>query len=201
MGGQPIVTDIAQGVGLTTPAPAVRTVKVLLSPLLQEGLEDFLVGITEVPPNGEGTRHNHPHATEVWLFFAGRGRAIFGDREYPTGPGTVVYTPSGTFHPVHQHARRTGQALLPVRPRRRGASHPGRRVSVTRCRYHAHCDPPNRCALVPRSRNHPWFWLYPAPSTATSLVPRACGLKAVQPSATAHGVGPRAEIAFRGVPA
>ena len=76
MAGQPIVTDIAQGVGLTTPAPAVRTVKVLLSPLLQDGLEDFSVGITEVPPHGEGTRHNHPHAAEVWLFFAGSGRAI-----------------------------------------------------------------------------------------------------------------------------
>ena len=34
----------------------------------------------------------------MWLFFAGRGRAIVGDREYPTGPGTVVYTPPGTFH-------------------------------------------------------------------------------------------------------
>ncbi len=98
MAGQPIVTDIGQGVGLTTPAPAVRTVKVLLSPLLQDGLEDFSVGITEVPPHGEGTRHNHPTAAEVWLFFAGRGRAIVGDREYPTGPGTVVYTPPGTFH-------------------------------------------------------------------------------------------------------
>ncbi len=98
MAAQPIVTDIGQGVGLTTPAPAVRTVKVLLSPLLQDGLEDFSVGITEVPPHGKGTRHNHPDAAEVWLFFAGRGRAIVGDREYPTGPGTVVYTPPGTFH-------------------------------------------------------------------------------------------------------
>ena len=34
--------------------------KVLLSPLLQEGLEDFSIGVTEVPPHGEGTRHNHP---------------------------------------------------------------------------------------------------------------------------------------------
>ena len=62
MSGQPIVTDITEGVGLTTPAPAVRTVKVLLSPLLQDGLEDFSVGITKVPPHGDGSRHNHPHA-------------------------------------------------------------------------------------------------------------------------------------------
>ena len=92
---QPIVTDIGQGVGLTTPAPAVRTVKVLLSPLLQEGLEDFSIGVTEVPPHGEGRRHNHPHAAEVWLFFAGRGRAIVGDRAYPTGPA-----PSSTPRPA-----------------------------------------------------------------------------------------------------
>ena len=56
-----------------------------------------------MPPHGEGTHHNHPDAAEVWLFFAGRGRAIVGDREYPaTGPGTVVYGrgPPGTasFH-------------------------------------------------------------------------------------------------------
>ena len=119
MAREAIVTDIGQGVGLTTPAPAARTVKVLLSPLLQEGLEDFSVGVTEVPPHGEGTHHNHPDAAEVWLFFAGRGRAIVGDREYPTGPGTVVYTPARHLPPVHQHRRRTGQALLPVRPRRR----------------------------------------------------------------------------------
>ena len=31
-------------------------------------------------------------------FFAGCGRAIVGDRAYPTGPGTIVYTPPGTFH-------------------------------------------------------------------------------------------------------
>ena len=51
-----------------------------------------------MPPPGDGTRHSHPHAAEVWLFFAGHGRAIVGDREYPTGPGTVVYPPPGTFH-------------------------------------------------------------------------------------------------------
>ena len=45
------------------------------------------------PPHGEGTRHNHPHAAEVWLFLAGRGRANVDDREHPTGPGTVAVEP------------------------------------------------------------------------------------------------------------
>ena len=131
MAGQPIVTDIGQGVGLTTPEPAVRTVKVLLSPLLQDGLEDFSVGITEVPPHGEGTRHNHPHAAEVWLFFAGRGPRHRRRPRVPHRPRHRRLHPARHLPPVHQHRRRTGQALLPVRPRRRGTGHPGRRVPLS----------------------------------------------------------------------
>jgi len=93
-----ILTDITSGVSMTTPEPAVRHVRVLLSPLLQEGLEDFSLGYTEVPPGQQGSKHKHPDAAEVWLFFAGQGRAIVGDEEIETGPGTVVYTPPDTFH-------------------------------------------------------------------------------------------------------
>ncbi len=93
-----ILTDINSGVSMTTPEPAVRHVRVLLSPLLQEGLEDFSVGYTEVPPGQQGSKHKHPDGAEVWLFFAGTGQAIVGDEEIETGPGMVVYTPPDTFH-------------------------------------------------------------------------------------------------------
>ncbi len=93
-----IVTDITKGSGMRTPEPFVRDVRVLLSPLLQDWLEDFSIGYTEVPPGQQGSKHNHPDAAEIWLFFERTGRAIVGEREVDTGPGTVVYTPPGTDH-------------------------------------------------------------------------------------------------------
>ena len=96
--GLPIMVAEADGVGLTTPEPYVRHVKVLLSPLLQDGIGDFAVGTCEVPPHQKGSRHTHPDAAEVWLFYEGDGRAVVGDRETVTGPGSVVYTPPGVSH-------------------------------------------------------------------------------------------------------
>ena len=96
--GRPIVVTDADGVGLTTPTPYVRHVKVLLSPLLQDGIGDFAVGSCEVPPQQQGSPHSHPDAAEVWLFYEGVGRAVIGGEEIVTGPGSVVYTPPGMSH-------------------------------------------------------------------------------------------------------
>jgi oxalate decarboxylase/phosphoglucose isomerase-like protein (cupin superfamily) len=32
------------------------------------------------------------------MFFGGTGRAVVGDQEFETGPGSVVYTPPDTYH-------------------------------------------------------------------------------------------------------
>ena len=96
--GAPIVVSEADGVGLTTPEPFVRHVKVLLSPMLQEGLEDFAVGTCEVPPHQMGSLHTHEDAAEIWMFSEGHGKAVVGEEEIETGPGTVVYTPPGVSH-------------------------------------------------------------------------------------------------------
>ena len=96
--GTPIMVTDADGVGMTTPEPYVRHVKVLLSPLLQEGIGDFAVGSCEVPPYQKGSPHSHPDAAEVWMFYEGVGRATVGDQEIEIGPGSVVYTPPGMTH-------------------------------------------------------------------------------------------------------
>ena len=96
--GVPIAVTDTDGVGLTTPEPYVRHVKVLLSPLLQDGMGDFAVGSCEVPPHQQGSLHSHPDAAEVWMFYEGVGRAVVGDDEIVTGPGSVVYTPPGVSH-------------------------------------------------------------------------------------------------------
>ena len=98
MAAEVIVTDTTRGVGLKTPEPFVREVGVLLSPLLQEGMEDVAVGYTEIPTGGQGSSHHHPDAAEIWLFFQGVGRATIGDQQVATHPGTVIYTPPGTNH-------------------------------------------------------------------------------------------------------
>lgn len=98
MAADKVITDITSGVVMTTPEPYVRHVCVLLSPFLQAGLEDFAVGYTEVPVGQQGSSHNHPDAAEVWLFFAGTGKAIIGGDEYETRPGVVIYTPPGVHH-------------------------------------------------------------------------------------------------------
>ena len=95
---EPIITDISSGTGMSTPEPNVRHVRVLLSPLLQDGLEGFAVGHAEIPQGQQGSRHSHPETVEVWMFYSGTGRAIVGDQEVDTGPGTVVYTPPGVHH-------------------------------------------------------------------------------------------------------
>ena len=59
----------------------MRHVKVLLSPMLQEGLEDFAVGTCEVPPHQMGSRHTHEDAAEIWMFSEGHGRAVVGEEE------------------------------------------------------------------------------------------------------------------------
>lgn len=95
-----LAVHISEGVGLRTPEPFVREVRVLLSPLLQPELADLgvNVGYTEVAPGQAGSRHTHIEEAEIWLFFAGRGLATLGDETREIGPGTVVYTPPGVEH-------------------------------------------------------------------------------------------------------
>lgn len=91
---------IRDGRGMVTPEPHKREVLVMLSPLLQPELvgTGVMAGYTEVGPGQQGSRHNHPNEAEVWLFYAGTGRAVVGDEEYRTEPGSVVYTPPGVYH-------------------------------------------------------------------------------------------------------
>jgi len=95
---EPLFLNREDGIGFVTPAPSPRDVRVLLSPLLQEEMEDFAMGITTVPPGVVGTLHAHPQTAEVWMFLSGHGRAVVGTEDRPTAPGDVVYTPPGVEH-------------------------------------------------------------------------------------------------------
>ena len=96
--GPPIITDISSGIGITTAEPNVRHVRVLLSPMLQEGLEDFAIGHTVMPPYQHGKKHNHPEGAEVWMFVSGKGHAVLDNQKIDVSAGSIVYTPTGTSH-------------------------------------------------------------------------------------------------------
>jgi mannose-6-phosphate isomerase-like protein (cupin superfamily) len=95
-----LALHISQGQGFVTPPPFVREVRVLLSPLIQPELAatGAVAGYTEVAIGQSGSKHAHPDAAEVWMFFAGKGIAIVGDEQMEVGPGYVVYTPPGVQH-------------------------------------------------------------------------------------------------------
>ena len=92
-----IVTDTKSGKAMTTPKPHERHVRVLLSPLLNQNIENFAVGFTEVPPFTNGTRHQHSES-EIWMVISGTAIARVGTEEYQIASGSVVYTPAGTSH-------------------------------------------------------------------------------------------------------
>ena len=105
---KPIVIDITSGIAMRTAEPEVRHVSVLLSPFIQAGIEDFAVGYTEMPIGQRGSKHKHIDTVEVWMFYAGTGKAIVGEEEIEIEPGTVVYTPPSTYH----HLFNTGNEPL-----------------------------------------------------------------------------------------
>lgn len=86
--------------GVITPPPFERDVRVVFSPLVQPELRDtqVMVGYSQVAPGQQGSRHMHPTEAELWMFFAGTGRAVVGDQEFEVRPGSVIYTPPATYH-------------------------------------------------------------------------------------------------------
>ena len=95
-----LAVHVSEGQGITTPAPFVRSVRVLLSPALQPALAatGTVIGYTEVSVGQSGSSHAHAGSAEVWMFFAGKGIAIVGGEQVEVVPGLVVYTPPGVPH-------------------------------------------------------------------------------------------------------
>ncbi len=93
--------------GLITPAPHIRELKVLLSPELQDGVRDFSVGMTVLPPGESTSSHAHEHETEAWLVLDGQGEVIVEGKKAEAESGTVVYLPPGQSHQMINTGDRT----------------------------------------------------------------------------------------------
>lgn len=72
-----------------------------------DGAPNFAMRQFEVAPGGHTPRHQHPYEHEVFVL-SGNGTVLQQDKEFPIGPGSVVFVPAGV---VHQF-RNTGQEPL-----------------------------------------------------------------------------------------
>ena len=77
--------------------PYKRILKVLLSPLLHDGLHSIASGITILPPGGQSDLHEHGEG-EMFYVLSGRCRIIVGDEEEELEQGTVVWGPPALPH-------------------------------------------------------------------------------------------------------
>jgi mannose-6-phosphate isomerase-like protein (cupin superfamily) len=77
--------------------PNRRTLKVLLSPLLHDGLRSIASGITVLPPGGQSDLHEHVEG-EMFYVLSGRCRIVVGDEEEEMEQGTAVWGPPGLSH-------------------------------------------------------------------------------------------------------
>jgi quercetin dioxygenase-like cupin family protein len=82
---------------IDVPEPNRRTLKVLLSPLLYEGLGSIASGLTILPSGGQSDLHAHGEG-ELFYVLSGRCRIIVGDDEEELEQGTSVWAPPGLSH-------------------------------------------------------------------------------------------------------
>ena len=88
--------------GIDVPEPNRRTLKVLLSPLLQNGLHSIASGLTILPPGGQSDLHAHGEG-ELFYVLSGRCRIIVGEEEEELEQGTSVWAPPGLSHHAQNH--------------------------------------------------------------------------------------------------
>ncbi|GIU92214.1 MAG: hypothetical protein KatS3mg011_1120 [Acidimicrobiia bacterium] len=66
-----------------------------------EGLDDFLLGWTVMPPGARHDRHLHRNADEFFILVEGSGVIYLDEGEEPAVRGDVIWTPRGRWHGFH----------------------------------------------------------------------------------------------------
>jgi mannose-6-phosphate isomerase-like protein (cupin superfamily) len=93
-----ITMKSSEAPSLVTAAPFERELKVLLSPLLQEKVQGFSVGMTLLPPGNATSDHVHDNEVEAWLIISGEGEAKLGAEKKRVSPETAIFVPPNTSH-------------------------------------------------------------------------------------------------------
>ena len=93
-----IVVHADEVKGFVAAPPHERTLKVLLSPSLQDVSDGLGMGMVILPPGLTSWLHSHAEAQEVWYVVSGSGRIRIGDEEAELRPDTIVVAPAGVEH-------------------------------------------------------------------------------------------------------
>lgn len=101
-------------------APYARTVKRLISPALQEDVDNLKAGITILPSSSQSNRAKHEDG-ELFYVVSGSGRITVGDDEYALRPGTTVWVPPNVFHQLINSSAESMKVLWVLDPPEREA--------------------------------------------------------------------------------
>jgi len=104
--------------------PLKRSLKVILSPVLQNGLKEIACGLTILPPSGRSDEADHIEG-EMFYVISGRGIIRVGKEEAELVPGTAVWVPSNIFHCLINNSDTTLKILWVLCP-------PGRESEIVR---------------------------------------------------------------------
>ena len=109
-------------VEMKVPKPIERTLKVLLSPVLDPEVNSIAAGLTILPLGGKSDDHKH-HEGEMFYVISGCGRIIVGAEEEKLTPGTVVWGQPEIVHQLINDSSETLKVLWVLCP-------PGREADI-----------------------------------------------------------------------
>ena len=80
--------------------PHHRSLRVLLSPALNNSNKNLGLGVVEIPPGESGNAHQHAGEQETWYILSGKGKLIIGADTYEVEPDMVITAPEGIPHQI-----------------------------------------------------------------------------------------------------
>ena len=97
------------------PEPNRRTLKVLLSPQLHEGLHALSSGLTILPPGGKSDLHEHSEG-EMFYVLSGQCRIVVGEEEEEVEQGSAAWGPPHICHQLVNNGHRQCRVLWVLVP-------------------------------------------------------------------------------------
>ncbi len=101
-----------------------RTLKVLISPMLDEGLKELAAGLSIIPPHSRTDHISHIEG-EMFYICEGCGKINVGEETQKVSPGTVVWVPPYIKHQLSNDSESALKALWVLCP-------PGREENIIR---------------------------------------------------------------------
>ena len=100
---------------MEVPEPNRRTLKVLLSPQLHEGLHELATGLTILPAGGKSDLHEHSEG-EMFYVLSGRCTMLVGEEREEIEPGTAAWGPPHIPHQLLNHTQSQCRVLWVLVP-------------------------------------------------------------------------------------